>query len=99
MTLNIYFNSEEQINYFKEKFDKLNEFIDLPDGSIPIEVARSDNDLYIYIADSFAKYCTDFLFSLLSINLSRGETSKYRMEQLAKKFRRAAEEYLMASIV
>ena len=99
MTLNIYFNSGEQINYFKEQFGKLNNYLDLPDGSIPIEVSRSDNNLYVYIADSFAKYCADFLFSLLSINLTRGETSKYRMEQLAKKFRRAAEEYLMADIV
>lgn len=98
MTLTIYFNSEEQIEDFKKHFEQLDEFLDLPDGSIPIEVARSDNDVFIYIADSFAKYCMDFLFSLLTINLTRGETSKYKMEQLAKKFRRAAEEYLMSPI-
>lgn len=98
MTITINFNDENQIQDLKDHFSKLSEFLDIPDECIPVEICESDDSLKIYICDSFAKYSYDFLFSLLTINISKGETSKYRMEQLARKFRRSAEEYFMAPL-
>ena len=100
MTLTLNFTNKDQVEEFMMYVHGIYKFIDLDREHIPGAISITDPEtVEIYVTDVFARYTVCFLYELLMLNVNKSESSKTRMENLAKKFRQGCEEYLMNNIL
>ena len=100
MTLNLHFTNKDQVEEFMMYVNGIYKFVDLDREHIPGVITVTDPEtVEIYVTDAFFRYSICFLYELLMLNVNKSDSSKVRMENLAKKFRHGCEEYLMNNIL